>query len=79
MKTYTEEDLRKAYEAGQRQKEAEFYNDAVASFNSYDEDAEENFESWLIHNYPPNRCIKCGEISEHHICNQCHIEQLSHG
>jgi len=26
-----------------------------------------------------NRCVKCGEISPHYVCNECHNEQLSHG
>jgi len=25
-----------------------------------------------------NRCVKCGQISEHYVCNECHIEQMSH-
>ena len=45
--TFTIEDLRLAYEAGQRQQSAERYNDTTSIIGAYDPDADYDFDSWF--------------------------------
>lgn len=52
MKTFTKEDLRKDYEAGQNQKSAEWTNNTTSFIGYYDGDADETFDSWYDENYP---------------------------
>lgn len=51
MKTFTKEDLRKAYEAGQNQKSAEWTNNTTSTIGYYDGEADEDFDSWFNENY----------------------------
>lgn len=44
---FTVEDLELAFEAGQRQVNAEWTNDTTSAIGYYDSDAEMDFYSWL--------------------------------
>lgn len=40
---------------------------------------DEKWEAKMKEYTRDNRCVKCGQISPHYVCNECHNEQLSHG
>jgi len=51
MKNFTKEDLQKAYEAGQAQKDAQWTNDRTSFIGYHDSTADEDFDSWYDENY----------------------------
>jgi hypothetical protein len=50
METFTIEDLRNAFEVGQRQKSAEWENDTTSSIGYYNSYADMDFDSWFNEN-----------------------------
>lgn len=51
MRSFSIEDLRKAFEAGQRQVKAEWDNDTSHTIGYYNGYADDTFESWIEENY----------------------------
>lgn len=51
MRSFSIEDLRKAFEAGQRQANAVWDNDASRTIGYYNGYADDTFESWVEENY----------------------------
>jgi len=50
MRSFSLEDLRKAFEAGQEQARAEWDNDTTSTIGYYNSCADDTFESWLSEN-----------------------------
>lgn len=53
-KSFSEEDLRLAFEAGQNQKSAEWENDTTSCIGSYNPNAEIDFETWFNKHFKNN-------------------------
>lgn len=51
IKSFSLEDLRKAFEAGQEQAKAEWENDTTSTIGYYNSCVDDTFESWLNENY----------------------------
>lgn len=51
MRSFSVDDLRKAFEAGQQQAKAEWDNDTTRTIGYYNGYADDTFESWLEENY----------------------------
>lgn len=51
MENFTKEDLRKAFEAGQDQKSAEWENDTTHFIGYYNHDADMDFDGWFNENF----------------------------